>query len=67
MIQPIDHKKFKKKEDPSKDASIPLTRGSKIIIGARRREGPRWKKGGGRKKGSRIRYGWDRKEAQRGR
>ena len=44
MIQPIDLKKFNKKAGPSKDASIPLRRGNKIIRGGRGREEPEWEK-----------------------
>jgi hypothetical protein len=40
MIQPTDHKTFNKKEDPSKDVSISLRRGNKIVMGGRGREGP---------------------------
>ena len=36
--------KLNKKEDPSVDASIPLRRGNKIIIGARRGERPGWER-----------------------
>jgi hypothetical protein len=43
--------KFNKKEDPSEDASIPLRRGNKIIMGFRGREGPLYKKGGGGERG----------------
>ena len=39
MIQPIDHKKFNKKEGPSKDASIPLKKGNKIFMRCGEREG----------------------------
>jgi hypothetical protein len=42
-----------KKGGPSVDASIPLRRGNKIIMGGRGREGPGWERGG-----CRIRYVW---------
>ena len=44
-IQFIDHKKLKKKEDQSVDASVFLRRGNKIIMGGRSREGP-WRERG---------------------
>jgi hypothetical protein len=56
IIYPTDHK-LNKKEGPSKDVSIPLRRGKKIIMGSRGRERPEWERGGGRERGSRIRYG----------
>jgi hypothetical protein len=37
-IQPTDCKKFNKQKGPGKDASIPLRKGKKIIIGGRGRE-----------------------------
>jgi hypothetical protein len=40
MIQSTDHKELNKKKSPSEDASIPLRRGKKIIMGGREREGP---------------------------
>ena len=36
-----------KKGGPSVDASIPLRRGNKIIMGGRGREGPGWQREGG--------------------
>jgi hypothetical protein len=58
MIQLTDPKNLNKKEGPSEnDASIPYRRGSKIIMGGRERKKSEWKRGGGRGKGSRIRYG----------
>jgi hypothetical protein len=33
VIQLIDHMKLNKKEGPSVDASIPIRRGNKIIMG----------------------------------
>ena len=44
MIQLSDHMKLNRKEGPSVDASIPLRRGNKIIMGGRGREGPVWDK-----------------------
>jgi hypothetical protein len=41
MIQLTDSKKLNKKECPSKDASIPLRMGNKIILGGRGWEGGR--------------------------
>ena len=35
MIQPIDYKKFNKKEGPSEDGSTPLISENKIIRGGR--------------------------------
>ena len=52
MIQPTDHKKFNKKEGPSEDASIPLRRENKIIMGGRGSEELGWKTGG---RGERMR------------
>jgi hypothetical protein len=40
MIQLTDHMTLNKKEDQRVDASIPLRRGNKIIMGGRVREGP---------------------------
>ena len=57
MIQSTDHKKCSKQKGASKDASIPLRRGNKIITGGRGREGSGWERGGGRENGGRIRYG----------
>ena len=37
LIQPTGHKKFKKKEGPSEDASNPLRMGDKIVTGGRGR------------------------------
>jgi hypothetical protein len=39
MIQTTGSKNLNKKESTSKDASIPLRRGKKIIMGGREREG----------------------------
>ena len=64
MIQFTDNMKLNKKEGPSVDASIPLRRGNKIIMGVRRKEGPRWERRRGKGKGGRIRYGGDRREVQ---
>jgi hypothetical protein len=50
LIQPTDHKKFKRQEIPSEDALIPLTRRNKIITGGRGREEGIWV-GEGREKG----------------
>ena len=49
------------------DTSIPLRRGKETIKNGRRREIPVWKRGEKGKKGFRIRYGGDRREAQRAR
>ena len=38
--------KLNKKEGQSIDASKPLKRGNKIIMGGRWRERPRWERGG---------------------
>jgi hypothetical protein len=40
IVQLTDWRKLKKKEVPSMDMSIPLRKG-KIIMGGRRRKGPR--------------------------
>ena len=66
MIYPTDHKKFNKKEGPSEDASIPLRRGNKIIMGGRGREEPGWKRGGIGEVGRSIRYGGETGEKPRG-
>ena len=58
----IDNKKFNKQEGASQVASIPLTKGNKIIMGGRGRKGERegsgwqgaWEKG---EKDNRIGYG----------
>jgi hypothetical protein len=39
MVQLTDHRKLKKKEDRTVDASVLLRRGNKIITGCIRREG----------------------------
>jgi hypothetical protein len=49
MILPKDNKQLKKQEGPGVDATIPLRRGNKIIIGDRERDL------GGRKVRERIR------------
>jgi hypothetical protein len=53
MIHPIDSKKLNRKEGTSKDTSILLRRGNKIIIiiTDRGREGTVWENGGGEIKG----------------
>ena len=56
-IQSTDHKKCSKQKGASKDASIPLRRGNKIITGDRGREEPGWEMGEGGEKGGKIRYG----------
>jgi hypothetical protein len=67
-IQPRDLRKFNKQKGPSEDASIPLRRGNKIIMGGSKREGPGREKGGSGHRGNGSRYGGrDRREAQRGR
>ena len=65
MLQSTDPKKLNKKEGPSEDASIPLRRGNKIIMGGRGREGPGWERGQGGKGGPESGIGGDRREAQR--
>ena len=45
MIQSVDTKKLNKKIGPSENASIPLRRGNKVVIGEREREVPWWVKG----------------------
>ena len=49
--------KLNKNEGQSVDSSIPLRRRNKIITGGRGREEHGYKRGGGGKEGSRIRYG----------
>jgi hypothetical protein len=49
MIQLTDHVKLNKKEGQSMDASIPLRRGNKMIMGSRGRECYGWERGGERK------------------
>ena len=61
MIQLTDHMKLNKKEGQSIDASKPLKRGNKIIMGGRWRERPRWERGGEKKKGVGLGMGRDRK------
>jgi hypothetical protein len=46
MIQLTDHIKLNKEEHPSVDASIPLSRGNKIIMAGRGREEHGWERGG---------------------
>jgi hypothetical protein len=43
IIQLKDSKKFNKKEGPSEDASIPLRRGNKIIMGGKGRDDLGWR------------------------
>ena len=50
MIQPTDHKKFKRQEIPSEDALIPIKSRNKIIKGVRGRLYGIWV-GEGREKG----------------
>ena len=50
-----EHKKVKNQKGPTEEASIPLGRKKKIIMGDKRRKGSRWKRGW--EKGSMIRYG----------
>jgi hypothetical protein len=54
-----------KKEGQSVDASTPLKRGSKIIIGGRRRKGPGGRGEGRGKGGAGSGMGRDRREVQR--
>jgi hypothetical protein len=51
MIQVTDHMKLNKKEGPSVDASIPVRKGNKIIMGEQRREGPGCERGEKERKG----------------
>jgi hypothetical protein len=52
MIKLTDHMMLKKKEDQGVDASVLHRRGSKIIMGGKRREGPgRDREGEGEKGG----------------
>ena len=44
-----------------------LEEGTKIITGGRGRKEPRWERGRGGEKGGRIKYGGDRREAQKAR
>jgi hypothetical protein len=67
MKQPTDHRKFNKKEDPSENASFPLRRGNKIIIGGTGREELGWERGGRVKNGAGSGMGQNRREAQRAR
>jgi len=55
MIQLTNRKKFNMKEGPRQDASI-FVRRRKELRGERRREGPGWAMGRGRKMVGRIRY-----------
>jgi hypothetical protein len=48
--------KFSKKKGPSEDASIPLRRGNKIIMGGREEE-PGWVNGGKQKRGQDLAWG----------
>jgi hypothetical protein len=61
MIQSTDHKKLKKKGDPSENASIPCRRENKIITGGRGKKGTVL--GGGDQ--SRISYWGNRREVQK--
>ena len=45
MLHSTDPKKLNKKEGPSEDASIPLRRGNKIVMGDRGRKGTVWERG----------------------
>ena len=49
LVHLTDHIKFNKKESQSMDASVLLRKGTKIIMRCRGREGPGWKRGGGKK------------------
>ena len=65
MVQLIEHMKLKK-ECQSVDASISLRRWNKIITRDRGREGLEWERGQrGKIRGSEIKYGGHRREAQR--
>ena len=67
MVQLTDYIKLNMKEGPSMDASFPLRRGNKIIMGSRERDECEWGWGGGRGKGCIIRLCGDRRETQRAR
>jgi hypothetical protein len=56
----MNHLKLNKKEGPTVHTSIPVIRGTKIIIGNRRRD-----LYGRQEKWGRLRYRGDRREAQR--
>ena len=43
-------------KDPSEDASIPLGKDKKAIVGSKRIEEPGWERKGGGEKGNMIRY-----------
>ena len=58
-MYPTEPEKLNKKEGPSEDASIPLRRGNKIIMGGRRREN--WVGEQRRKKGGKDQE-WERQE-----
>jgi hypothetical protein len=55
------------KEGQSVDASIPLRKGNKIIKGCSQREGSRWERGEGGKRGAESGMGRDKIEVQRAR
>ena len=57
MIQLTEHRKLKRKEDQSMDASVIFSMGNKIIKGSRGWEGLRRKRREEGKKRVRIRYG----------
>jgi len=56
MIKLTDHMMLNMKKGPSEDASVPLSRRNKIIMGDRGRERPGWEMGGGGKRCGRITY-----------
>ena len=58
--------KLNKEEGHTMDASNPLRRRNKIIIGGRGREGPGWERGRGGKKGSQAQVWEETREKSRG-
>jgi hypothetical protein len=65
-IKLTDHMKFKKKENQSVDASFLSTRGYKIIMGSRGKEGPGKKRRGETKWGLESGVGGEGREKYRG-
>ena len=56
-IQSTELKKVNKPKGSSEDASIPLGREKKVIVGGRGKEGPGWERGQGEEEGNMIRHG----------
>jgi hypothetical protein len=56
IIQFIELKKVNKLKGTSEDASIPLRREKKAMMGGRGREQSEWERGEGKGKGSMIKY-----------